>query len=267
VSEREQAAPTDDEHSQQQWESTPLANVLNTEAAIVHDVAFGDGYALALGQPPATHIEIFPKSQTVRVTTSAARVELFCQAPPTTSAASVVFTQEHAAQTLRLTLAPSGEVDLAITPATPQNATESPTMPTDTGVDRQEPFREETGGGDNFMPIATLSEQGTPSTEDSPEKQQRITIAGRVGKAPHLRTTNSGRVVASFPVAVHNDDGTTTWHTVVAFDARAKKLQETVASGQSIEVIGYLHEREAKTKGGNSKMVQEVYAAVVKSRT
>jgi hypothetical protein len=233
----------------------------------LHSWNIGQGHSLLVGPERATELEVYPHTQTVRVTTSTARIELFRQTSPTITPEGVVFAQEHTTQALRLRLAPSGEVDLAITLKTPQNVIERPPMPVRGGGGIQEPFSEETGGDDDLVTAATPSEQGTPPTEDHPEKQQRITIAGRVGKAPHLRTTKSGRVVASFPVAVHNEDGTTTWRTVVVFDARAKKLSETVASGQSIEVIGYLHERETKTKGGKPKTVHEVYAAVVKNRT
>jgi hypothetical protein len=244
--------------------------VLQAEIAAAHDVAFGQGYSLSVGEHRATQIEVFPNSQTVRVTTQAARIELFRQAPPTRTTEGVIFSQDHKHQSLSLTLSPTGEVSLTLTPAASSDAVERSVTVTVPAESIIEPFIGKQPLSGHPVSFGDHSEHPMEAAADqeqmTEEKQQRITLTGRVGRTPHLRMTKSGKTIATFPVAVHEEDGSTTWHQVVAFDERAKKLHEILAKGQSVQVIGYLHEREAKTKGRQPKIVQEVYAAVVKQR-
>ncbi len=74
-------------------------------------------------------------------------------------------------------------------------------------------------------------------------------------------------MIARFPLAVRDEAEQTTWHTILAFNERARKLAETLTKGQLAEVIGYVHERQVKGRSHQPKMVEEVYAAVVKPRT
>jgi hypothetical protein len=266
VSEHEHSGASPDKTPQKPWDNTLLESAFNTETATIKHVAYGDGYSLHLGEPPTTAVAIFPETQTVQVTTDNARVELFRQSPPAVSGEGVVFSTELDNQVLHLALTPQGDVLLAITPTAPQDAVERPTTaPSDT-ESINEPLQEETALSDDSSVSPNHSETVSPSHQaEDKEKDKRLALSGRVGKAPHIRTTSNGRVVATFPLAVHHEDNTS-WHTIVAFDAKAVKLQETLAKGQEVDVIGYLHERESKTKGGKPKLVQEVYAAVVKKR-
>jgi hypothetical protein len=124
-----------------------------------------------------------------------------------------------------------------------------------------------TDGPDGSMPTTT-EPQGNGAarggTEGERDEHPRVTLSGRVGAKPAFRTTRGDTVVCSFPLAVHDDDGTTTWHKVVAFNDRARKLQESLTKGQEIEVVGYLHLRDGKDKAGNPKQIEEIWAAVVK---
>lgn len=105
----------------------------------------------------------------------------------------------------------------------------------------------------------------TPAGAETPEQRpERLTLRGRAGTEPSFRTTRNGTSIARFPLAVRDDDGETDWHTVVTFGDRAERLRGTVHRGSVVEVVGYLHERTARTRGGQPRVVQELYAAVVR---
>jgi Single-strand binding protein family len=101
--------------------------------------------------------------------------------------------------------------------------------------------------------------------EQKDEPQPRVTLFGRLGYAPRFRTTPKGTLVASFAVAMH-EENRTTWHNVRLFGEKAAKLQEKgYAKGDELEVIGYLHTRErTNSKTGETTPVEEIYAAVVR---
>lgn len=104
--------------------------------------------------------------------------------------------------------------------------------------------------------------------EDSRKEQQpRLTILGRVGRTPRFRETRKGTKIASFPVAVPEDDGSTTWRKVTVFNERAEELAGMgVDTGDRVEVIGYLHERQRRRRDGTPYISEELYAAVIKLR-
>ncbi len=99
----------------------------------------------------------------------------------------------------------------------------------------------------------------------APERE-RLTLSGRLGRTPTFRTTRNGALIASFLLAVRDEAGTTTWHTVLAFDERAEALRERLDQRQSVAIIGYRHQREKRTKGGEPRLVEEIYATVVTAR-
>jgi len=105
-----------------------------------------------------------------------------------------------------------------------------------------------------------------PEAPPSAEPQPRVTVSGRLGGAPSFRTTPKGVRVARFTVAEHADTESTTWRTVLAFGKRAEGLEaEPLEKGQTVEVIGYPHEREVTTNGVK-KTVEEIYATAIKRR-
>lgn len=95
----------------------------------------------------------------------------------------------------------------------------------------------------------------------------RITVQGRLGADPRFRTTaKSGDLVGSFPLGTHPDVETTTWYTVVVFGDRAKRLQEKgLKKGQPVEVVGYLHAQEGRTRRDGSPETPQIYAAAVRT--
>jgi Single-strand binding protein family len=86
------------------------------------------------------------------------------------------------------------------------------------------------------------------------------------GLSPTFHTTAKGTLIASFPIAVHLEDGSTTWHKIAAFNDKARKLQEQVAQGQvvtgkEVAVAGYVHYREKPSKKGKTTRVPEIWTA------
>jgi len=98
--------------------------------------------------------------------------------------------------------------------------------------------------------------------------KERVQFSGRVGAAPSYRTTAKGRFLARFPVAEHTgSEDQATWHTVFAFDDRARRLQQKgLAKGAAVVVVGYTHQREAKGRDGKTKQVEDIYAVAVRAQ-
>ena len=120
---------------------------------------------------------------------------------------------------------------------------------------------------DAAVPPEPSASTGGTETPEQPGRE-RLTLAGRVGAAPTVRTTPKGTLVARFPLGVHEDSGATTWHTIIAFNQRAEQVRTSVKRGDAVEVIGYRHTRilPARQEGRPPKEVVEVYATVVKPR-
>ena len=64
------------------------------------------------------------------------------------------------------------------------------------------------------------------------------------------------------------EDGSTTWERIVAFNERATRLQgeQGPKKGQYVEIIGYRHERQEQGRDGRVRRIQEIYAVVIKQR-
>ncbi|MGW2954816.1 single-stranded DNA-binding protein [Streptomyces eurythermus] len=123
-------------------------------------------------------------------------------------------------------------------------------------------------------PLATarrIRSQDQAQQEAGEAERERVKLTGRLGRTPTFRTTASGKLVGKFSLAVHTEDGQTTWHDVLAFGDRAAALQKRVEAGQlnkgnEIEVVGYPHTREYTGRDGTAKTAQEIYLAAVKRR-
>ncbi|MER6316224.1 single-stranded DNA-binding protein [Streptomyces sp. NPDC001581] len=107
--------------------------------------------------------------------------------------------------------------------------------------------------------------------EPTEADRQRVKLVGRIGRTPTVRETAGGKLVAKFPLAVHLEDGTTTWHDVLAFNDRAAALKKRIEAGElvkgnEIEVVGYRHERDYQGRDGTTKTAQEIYSVAVKRR-
>ena len=109
----------------------------------------------------------------------------------------------------------------------------------------------------------THAEVTSQPAEASERDKTRVSLSGRLGADPNFRTTPTGTLIARFPLAVHEDDKTTTWYPVLAFNDRAEKLRGLLKRGDPVSVVGYIHERDAKTKDGQPHKVTELYAVTV----
>ena len=83
---------------------------------------------------------------------------------------------------------------------------------------------------------------------------------GRLGRDPEVRYTQAGRPVASFSLAVDRDfkdkasgERVTDWIPVVAWEARAKFVQQYFRKGQLAVVEGRLQIRDWTDKDGGKR--------------
>ena len=88
----------------------------------------------------------------------------------------------------------------------------------------------------------------------------RIVIMGRLGHEPEVRYTQSGKPVASFSLAVDRDfkdkasgERATDWIDVVAWDAKAKFVQQYFHNGQQAVVEGRLQIRDYTGRDGTRR--------------
>ena len=101
----------------------------------------------------------------------------------------------------------------------------------------------------------------------------KIFIMGRLGHDPEVRYTQAGKPVASFSLAVdrdYTDQATgkrpTDWIDVVAWDARARFVQQYFRKGRMAIVEGRLQVRDYTGRDGSKRRAVEVVAVSVKRR-
>lgn len=95
----------------------------------------------------------------------------------------------------------------------------------------------------------------------------RILIAGRMGKDPELRRTQTGTAVASFPIACDRDfkdkqtgEKATDWVDIVVWRSSAEYVTRYGAKGRTVVVDGRLQMRDWTDKEGNKRRTAEVVA-------
>lgn len=87
------------------------------------------------------------------------------------------------------------------------------------------------------------------------------TIFGRLTKDPELKTTQSGKNVASVTLAVNGfKEDDTSFIDVVFWNKTAEVLCDYVTKGQMVGVTGRLQQRKFEDKQGNSRSVVEIVA-------
>ena len=93
-----------------------------------------------------------------------------------------------------------------------------------------------------------------------------VAIMGRMASDAQLRTTQSGKSVASFRVAVDrgrkdaNGQNQTDWLDVVAWDKTADFASRHFSKGSMIAVTGRLQSRNYQDKNGNNRTAIEIVA-------
>lgn len=89
-----------------------------------------------------------------------------------------------------------------------------------------------------------------------------ITIMGRLTKDPELRTTQTGKHVASFTLAVDRDYDreTTDFFSCNAWDKTAEFIDTHFKKGQMMVVQGRMYSRTYTDRNGNNRTAWEVTA-------
>ena len=89
-----------------------------------------------------------------------------------------------------------------------------------------------------------------------------ITIQGRLTADPELRSTQAGKKVASFSLAVDRDfqKGETDFITCVAWEKKAEFVDKNFSKGQMALVTGRLQIRQWTGKEGGKRNAAEVVA-------
>lgn len=86
-----------------------------------------------------------------------------------------------------------------------------------------------------------------------------VTILGRMAGAAEIRTTNSGKMVTSFTVAVDNGKNQEpAWLDCIAWDQRAKFISDYFPKGRMIALEGRLQTRTWEDKQGNKRKATEI---------
>lgn len=91
------------------------------------------------------------------------------------------------------------------------------------------------------------------------------TVTGNVGKAPELKTTANGKVMASFSVAStqkrEGKEPQTTWVDVTCFDEQADVVSQSVQKGDRVVVSGRIQlekfTRKDGTEGASLRMLAD----------
>ena len=88
-----------------------------------------------------------------------------------------------------------------------------------------------------------------------------VGISGRLTRDPELRTTQSGKQVTSFTLAVNGyRENDTSFIDVVAWNKTAEIVSSYTHKGDLLTVSGRLQQRKYEDKSGNSRSVVEVIA-------
>lgn len=243
-----------------------------------HDFVLADGRGA---------LEVFPTAGITRVDTPSALIQVAAQPRLATEDGEepgITLDLSQPGVETALTLHPDGAILFSCVPDAPERSRGAGKPTSSTSV----PPMRETTPADHHRPAdvpadapAPQARQPAPSapaevsptgsaTASTTETEPRVQLTGRLGRTPTFRTSPRGTQIGSFSLAVHREDGSTVWHSIVAFGTRAEQLKrraETgeLTKGQEIDVVGYPHTREMPTKNG-TRTVTEIHAAAVVKR-
>ena len=94
----------------------------------------------------------------------------------------------------------------------------------------------------------------------------KVTLVGRLGADPEVRTLESGAMVAKFGLATSENyrdrngewQEQTEWHDVVVWRSLAERAQEYLKKGSLVYLEGKLTHRKWQDKDGNPRKTTEV---------
>ena len=84
----------------------------------------------------------------------------------------------------------------------------------------------------------------------------RVTLIGRLGQQPEVKTTEKGLKIANFSIATNGgtkDNPTTTWHRLTVSDKSADFVEKYYHKGDLVLVEGELENRAYNDKDGNKR--------------
>jgi single-strand DNA-binding protein len=88
-------------------------------------------------------------------------------------------------------------------------------------------------------------------------------LVGNLGKDPEVRSTGSGKKVATFSVATSSKsrgEEVTTWHNIVAWEKLAEICEQYLKKGSKVYIQGRTSHRSYDDRDGNKKFITEVIA-------
>ncbi len=95
-----------------------------------------------------------------------------------------------------------------------------------------------------------------------------VLLVGRLGAAPELKTTPTGKQVCNFSIATSFWDKRTQtegadWHRIVAWDRTAENCERYLDKGSQVAIEGRLKHSSWTAPDGTKRYKTEVYAARV----
>ena len=96
----------------------------------------------------------------------------------------------------------------------------------------------------------------------------KVTLIGRLGKDPEVRTLDNGASIAKFSLATnesYKDKGgewqtLTEWHNIIMWRDMAERAEKQLKKGYLVYIDGKLTNRSWQDESGNTKYITEVRA-------
>lgn len=88
----------------------------------------------------------------------------------------------------------------------------------------------------------------------------KVTLVGRLGQDPELKTSNSGNSFAKFSIATNDgfgDNKKTNWHNCTAFGKAAEIISQYIKKGNEIAVSGSIDYNSHEDKTYTSILVSD----------
>ena len=112
----------------------------------------------------------------------------------------------------------------------------------------------------------TQALSGSTKTKNMNALKNKVQLIGNLGANPEVKNTESGKKLAQFSLATHenyrNAKGEkvkeTQWHRVIAWGKVAEIAEKYLEKGKEIAIEGKLINRSYTDKQGNKKFVTEI---------
>lgn len=96
----------------------------------------------------------------------------------------------------------------------------------------------------------------------------KVTLIGRLGKDPEVRTLDSGTNIAKFSLATDESyrdkngewQTITEWHNIIMWRELAERAEKALKKGYLVYIDGKLTNRSWQDENGNTKYITEVRA-------